>query len=71
MKITNTLILATILGVIVLCMFGCTTQAWYEGAKQGAENECRSQPPSEIDRCLERLNKKTYEDYEKERAGAK
>lgn len=49
----------------------CTTQAWYEGAKQGAENQCRLQPPSEAERCLENANKKTYEDYEKERANAK
>ena len=71
MKIIKNLILAAMLCVMVLGVFGCTTQAWYEGAKQGAENECRSQPPSEMDRCLERLNKKTYEDYEKERAGTK
>ena len=70
MKITKDLMLASILFVMVLGVFGCTTQAWYEGAKQGAENECRSQPPSEIDRCLERLNNKTYEEYEKERAGS-
>ena len=71
MKIIKNLILAAMLCVMVLGVFGCTTQAWYEGAKQGAENECRCQPPSEMDRCLERLNKKTYEDYEKERAGTK
>ncbi len=57
-----------------LCLFivsiaGCTSQAWYEGAKMGAENNCRKQPPSEIDRCLDKLNKKTYDQYEKERSG--
>ena len=71
MKITKTIILATLLNVMVLAVFGCSTQAWYEGAKHGAQNECRSQPPSEAERCLERLNKKTYEDYEKERTGGK
>jgi hypothetical protein len=70
-KISKNLFLITVLFVMTIGIFGCTRQAWYEGAKQGAENECRSQPPSEMDRCLERLNKKTYEDYEKERAGAK
>lgn len=51
-----------------MAISGCTTQAWYEGAKQGAENNCRSQPPGESERCLEKLNKKTYEQYEKERS---
>jgi hypothetical protein len=55
----------------IMAISGCTTQAWYEGAKRGAENNCRSQPPSETDRCLENLNKKTYEEYEKERSGQK
>jgi hypothetical protein len=49
----------------------CTTQAWYGGAKQGAENQCRLQPPSEAERCLENANKKTYDEYEKERTNAK
>lgn len=46
----------------------CTTQAWYESVKKGAENNCRSQPPSEAEQCLENLNKKTNDEYEKERA---
>jgi len=53
---------------LTLVISGCTTQAWYESVKQGAENNCRKQPPSESERCLENLNKKTYEEYEKERA---
>jgi Flp pilus assembly protein TadD len=70
-NVAKTLTLVAALLAMVVEMSGCTTQAWYEGAKQGAENECCSQPPSEMDSCLERLNKKTYEEYEKERAGAK
>lgn len=50
---------------------GCTTQAWYEGVKQGAENHCRSQPPGKSEQCLDKLNKKTYEQYEKERSEQK
>lgn len=53
---------------LTLVISGCTTQAWYESVKQGAENSCRKQPPSESERCLENLNKKTYEEYEKERS---
>jgi hypothetical protein len=46
---------------------GCTTQAWYEGFKAGAENECHKQPPGAAADCLSRLNKKTPEEYDKER----
>jgi hypothetical protein len=52
---------------LMLVISSCTTQAWYESVKQGAENNCRKQPPSESERCLENLNKKTYDEYEKER----
>lgn len=56
---------------LVMAISGCTSQSWYEGVKRGAENNCRNQPPSEVDRCLENLNKKTYEEYEKERSNQK
>ena len=52
---------------LILAISSCTTQAWYESVKQGAENNCRKQPPSESERCQESLNKKTYEEYEKDR----
>ena len=48
---------------------GCTTKAWYGGLKFTAENDCRRQPPSEIDGCLARLNTMTYEEYERKRSG--
>ena len=53
---------------IMLLLGGCTTQAWYEGMKISAESECNKQPPGAIAECVSRLNKKTYEEYEKERA---
>lgn len=71
MDIVKTLTSVISIWLIILAVSGCTKQAWYAGAKQGAENECRQQAPSEMDRCLERLNKKTYEDYEKARSDAK
>lgn len=60
-----------VLAFIVNAIAGCTTQAWYDGAKQAAENNCRSQPSTEMERCLENLNKKSYDEYEKERANSK
>lgn len=55
--------------ILITC--GCTNKSWYEGVKEGAKNNCRSQPPGEVDACLEKLNNKTYEEYEKERSGQK
>ncbi|GAB2180612.1 hypothetical protein DLREEDagrD3_08350 [Denitratisoma sp. agr-D3] len=64
---------AVIVGLTFLTatVTACSTQAWYEGVKRGAENNCRSQPPGESERCLEKLNKQSYEEYEKERSGQK
>jgi hypothetical protein len=53
---------------ILLLMSGCTTQAWYEGFKISAESECYQQPLGVVSECLSRLNKKTHEEYEKERS---
>lgn len=61
------LITFILLTFLMLAISSCTTQAWYESVKQGAENNCRKHPPSESERCLENLNKKTYDEYEKER----
>jgi len=51
---------------LMLAISSCTTQAWYQSVKQGAENNCRSQPPSESERCLDNLNKKSYKEYDSE-----
>ncbi|MBK7474184.1 MAG: hypothetical protein IPO58_00270 [Betaproteobacteria bacterium] len=64
-------IVSTLFATAMLAAAGCTTAAWYEGMKRSAENECRRQPADESERCLARLNKKTYEEYEKERTGQK
>ena len=50
---------------------GCTTEAWYEGAKRSAEYQCRQQPVGAVDDCLSRLNKARYDTYEKDRATQK
>ncbi|MFZ4479735.1 MAG: hypothetical protein ACOYNZ_07570 [Rhodoferax sp.] len=52
---------------LLLLVSGCTTQAWYEGFKVGAENEFYKQPPGAVADCLSRLNRKKHEEYEKER----
>jgi hypothetical protein len=54
-----------------LSLAGCSTAVWYEAMKRSAENECRRQPADEGERCLARLNKKSYEEYERERSAQK
>lgn len=56
--------------VVALFASGCSTQGWYAGLHAGAEIECRKQPDSAAQDCLARLNKQTYEEYEKERSRA-
>lgn len=46
---------------------GCTARAWYEDGRAGAENECRKLPPGGYEDCMARVNRQSYEDYDKER----
>lgn len=55
---------------LVVAVSACTTQAWYEGMKQGAVNQCDKLPPGAREDCPSHLNKKTYDAYNKERATA-
>ena len=57
-------ILMFISGTFFMCaVSGCTTQALYESVKEGAKNNCLGQPPSEAERCLEALNKRSFDEY--------
>ncbi len=55
--------------LFALLMQGCTTEAWYEGVKRSGESRCRSESPTDHQRCMERLNRKSYQEYEQERRG--
>lgn len=59
------------LAVALLAAQGCTTEQWYNAANQSSEHHCRKQPPGESQKCLDELNKKSYGEYEKERAAQK
>jgi len=59
------LLLSILLALLPLA--GCSTRAWYEGTRASAESECRRQPPGAYEDCMRRVNRQTYEDYEKER----
>ncbi|MEZ0288926.1 MAG: hypothetical protein ACAH05_08170 [Methylophilus sp.] len=71
LQIKNESSVQVLLVFLILVSSGCRRQAWYEGVKEGSRNNCRSQHPSDIEVCLEKLNKKTYEEYEKEVSGQK
>lgn len=57
-----------LLALAAVLLTGCSSAAWYDGFKQRAENECQRQPADARDRCLARVNKQSYEDYQRDRA---
>jgi hypothetical protein len=59
------------LAAFSLALSACSTQTWYEAVKGSAENECRKALPSDYERCMSQLNRKSYDDYERERVGSK
>lgn len=67
-RICNAHRVAIVLAIAVLS--GCTTRAWYEGMRMGAENDCRRQPSGEQERCLSQVNRMSYDEYERRRHGA-
>ena len=69
-KISLAIIVAALNGCSYLpfCFFDCSNQYTYERLQQDEENECyyqKSERAMEV--CRERLDKRTYEDYEIER----
>jgi len=65
----RSLILVLSVGCAAIAVAGCSTKAWYEGMRLGAQNDCRRQPSGEAEQCLSRVNTMTYEDYERKRQG--
>ncbi|QBK05328.1 hypothetical protein DW355_11745 [Hylemonella gracilis] len=49
----------------------CTTQAWYEGSRAGARQQCNQQPPGAYEDCMRRVNEgvggQSYDSYQRER----
>ena len=63
----RTIVLVSIVPSLLATISACSTEAWYEGAKRSAEQQCRQQPPNAVDECLGRVNQSRYDRYEKER----
>lgn len=54
--------------LLLVCLPGCTTRAWYDGMQHSARTTCQQQPSSEQARCEARLNKQDYDSYETSRS---
>ena len=59
--------LLTCLAALGLCLTACSTEAWYEGMKTRARNACYQRAPGDQQNCLDKVNKQSYDQYEKER----
>lgn len=47
---------------------GCTYRAWYEGFRERQRQECNEERGrDEIQKCLDRVNSLTYDEYVKSR----
>ena len=57
--------------VIILCLAaqGCTYQAWYAGLQEQQRQQCyqNNMSPSDTQRCLDRVNNTTYNQYKAQR----
>jgi hypothetical protein len=56
------------------CLFsqGCTYRAWYEGFQERQRMECNeNRGRDEIQKCLDRVNGTTYDEYVKSRETSK
>ena len=62
--------------LLVACVFfssqGCTYRAWYEGFQEQQRQNCyKYSSQSEIQRCLDKANNMTYEQYKMTREASK
>jgi len=61
---------STVLLALCLWLFaiGCTSRAWYEGMRERQRQDCyKYQSRDEIQRCLDRVNTMSYDEYKRER----
>lgn len=59
--------------IICFCLVaqGCTYRAWYAGFQEQQRQECyKNLNPGDIQKCLDRVNGMTYDQYKTEREQA-
>ena len=55
-----------------LCFSSCTSQAWYEGFKDMEREKCNKiESATERQECLDKVNKTSYDQYQREREESK
>lgn len=61
--------LTPILGAtaLIVLISGCTNKELYNATKNNRESFCRTLPPQDAEECKQSLNKKSYEEYERQR----
>ena len=45
----------------------CTVQAWYEGMRASARQQCGQLAPGAYEDCMNNVNSQSYDSYEQER----
>ena len=65
-----------VLACLALCacvaVAGCASRAWYHGFQASQRQQCYKRvSQDEIQRCLDRINGTTYDDYKKARDEAR
>ena len=54
--------------LLTACTYtGSDHRSLYEGARQSAEANCNRQPDDARQRCLQRVNRESYDDYQRQR----
>ncbi|MBN1904765.1 MAG: hypothetical protein JW927_06680 [Deltaproteobacteria bacterium] len=64
----NKLLTIMLLAFIFSCFSGCTYKSWYEGLRETERQNCnRIENTAERQKCLDEIDKMSYEQYQKER----
>lgn len=63
--------ISLLVGCVCLMSQGCTYRGWYEGLQERQRQDCyKYATEAEIQACLDRVDEKTYDQYEKQRKDA-
>lgn len=64
----GTLVFRCVAAWLLAGLAGCSSQAWYEGLRTRAAQECAQLPGSAYEDCMRRLPTQSYEDDEQQRS---
>ncbi len=58
-----------VLSILSLMILGCSNKSLYEAIQENRVNDCRNLSYQKEQQCLNSLNQKSYEEYQRERNG--